>query len=71
MWSELLSEAQAVVVIWTSPTVFSCDELTLLKITQPLSATDAKPEIYFPRDFLVRLDPNDVKSGSKSGGKKN
>jgi pilus assembly protein CpaC len=41
------------------------------EITQPLNATDAKPEIYFPRDFLVRLDPNDAKNGSKSGGKKN
>jgi len=41
------------------------------EITQPLNATDAKPEIYFPRDFLVRLDPNDLKNGSKSGGKKN
>ena len=44
------------------------------EITQPLGPNDPKPEIYFPRDFLVRLDPNDVKSGSngsKGGGKKN
>jgi pilus assembly protein CpaC len=41
------------------------------EITQPLNANDPKPEIYFPRDFLVRLDPNDVKTASKSGGKKN
>jgi pilus assembly protein CpaC len=40
------------------------------EITVPLNASDAKPSIYFPRDFLVRLDPNDVKNG-KSGGKKN
>jgi pilus assembly protein CpaC len=40
------------------------------EVTQPLNATDAKPEIYFPRDFLVRLDPNDLKNGSKPGGKK-
>jgi pilus assembly protein CpaC len=41
------------------------------EVTQPLGPNDPKPEIYFPRDFLVRLDPNDVKNGSKSGGKKN
>ena len=41
------------------------------EITLPLNASDPKPDIYFPRDFLVRLDPNDVKNGSKSGGKKN
>jgi pilus assembly protein CpaC len=40
------------------------------EITLPLNASDAKPSIYFPRDFLVRLDPNDIKNG-KSGGKKN
>jgi pilus assembly protein CpaC len=41
------------------------------EITLPLRAGDPKPDIYFPRDFLVKLDPNDVKNGSKSGGKKN
>ena len=41
------------------------------EITLPLRAGDPKPDIYFPRDFLVKLDPNDVKTGSKSGGKKN
>jgi pilus assembly protein CpaC len=40
------------------------------EITLPLNASDAKPSIYFPKDFLVRLDPTDVKNG-KSGGKKN
>jgi pilus assembly protein CpaC len=41
------------------------------EITQPLNANDPKPDIYFPKDFLVRLDPNDPKTSGKSGGKKN
>ncbi len=35
---ELTSEAQAVVVIWTSPVVFNCEALWLLITTQPLIA---------------------------------
>jgi pilus assembly protein CpaC len=41
------------------------------EITLPLRAGDPKPDIYFPKDFLVKLDPSDIKNGSKSGGKKN
>lgn len=52
-------------------------ELVLIvtpEVTMPLNATDPKPEIAFPNDFLVRLQPGDVQSGDKSGksgGKKN
>jgi pilus assembly protein CpaC len=44
------------------------------EVTQPLGPNDPKPQIYFPNDFLVRLDPGDTSSGkklAKSGGKKN
>jgi len=37
------------------------------EITMPLNPTDAQPQPYFPRDFLVRLDPKDV---PKEPGKK-
>jgi pilus assembly protein CpaC len=30
------------------------------EITEPLGPNDAKPNIYMPRDFLVRLDPKDL-----------
>ena len=30
------------------------------EMTTPLATTDAKPTVYMPRDFLVRLDPKDV-----------
>ena len=30
------------------------------EITEPLGPGDAKPGVYFPRDFLVRLDPKDL-----------
>jgi pilus assembly protein CpaC len=41
------------------------------EITQPLNANDPKPEIAFPRDFLVRLDPSDLKQPlSDKAGKK-
>jgi pilus assembly protein CpaC len=30
------------------------------EITTPLNATDPQPNIYMPKDFLVRLDPKDV-----------
>src|SRR5262249_31669525 len=29
------------------------------EITMPLGPNDAKPDIYMPKDFLVRLDPKD------------
>lgn len=45
------------------------------EVTQPLGPNDPKPEIYFPNDFLVKLNPGDTSSGTKkdakSGGKKN
>ncbi|MBZ5602233.1 MAG: pilus assembly protein N-terminal domain-containing protein [Acidobacteriia bacterium] len=30
------------------------------ELTTPLATTEAKPNVYMPRDFLVRLDPKDV-----------
>jgi len=39
------------------------------EITEPLGPNDAKPSIYFPRDFLVRLDPNDLPPAKKSAKK--
>lgn len=30
------------------------------EITEPLGVNDAKPSVYMPRDFLVRLDPKDL-----------
>ncbi|MEQ1885153.1 MAG: pilus assembly protein N-terminal domain-containing protein [Bryobacteraceae bacterium] len=44
------------------------------EVTMPLNANDPKPEIYFPKDFLVRLEPGDVAQGTKnakSANKKN
>jgi pilus assembly protein CpaC len=40
------------------------------EITEPLGSGDPKPSVYFPKDFLVRLDPNDLPP-SKKPGKKN
>lgn len=41
------------------------------EVTQPLGPNDPRPEIAFPRDFLVRLTPSDVQAakGGKSGKK--
>jgi hypothetical protein len=47
------------------------------EITMPLSPNDPKPELYFPKDFLKRLDPKDIakdqqdnkKTASKSAKK--
>jgi pilus assembly protein CpaC len=47
-------------------------ELVLLvtpEVTEPLGPNDPKPEPYFPRDFLKRLEPKDVQP-AKSGAKK-
>jgi pilus assembly protein CpaC len=47
-------------------------ELVMLvtpEVTEPLGANDPKPQPYFPKDFLKRLEPKDVQA-SKSGGKK-
>jgi pilus assembly protein CpaC len=43
------------------------------EITQPLGPNDAKPDIYFPQDFLVKLDPKDIppSPSQKKGAKKN
>src|SRR5271166_155423 len=41
----------------------SRQELVLLvtpEVTEPLGVTDTKPSIYMPKDFLVKLDPNDI-----------
>ncbi len=39
------------------------------EITEPLGPNDPKPEIYFPKDFLVRLTPEDVQQSVKKSGK--
>ena len=43
------------------------------EITQPLGPNDPRPQIAFPKDFLVRLSGEDVQAakGAKAGGKKN
>jgi pilus assembly protein CpaC len=30
------------------------------EVTEPLGPNDPKPNVYMPRDFLVRLDPKDI-----------
>ena len=40
------------------------------EITEPLGPNDPKPSIYFPKDFLVRLDPKDVPQQAKNGKSK-
>jgi pilus assembly protein CpaC len=30
------------------------------EMTEPLSTSDQRPNIYFPKDFLVKLDPKDI-----------
>jgi pilus assembly protein CpaC len=47
-------------------------ELVMLvtpEVTEALGPNDPKPEPYFPKDFLKRIDPKDVQP-AKSGGKK-
>lgn len=41
------------------------------EITEPLGATDPKPGLYMPKDFLVRLDPNSVPPQTAKKSKKN
>ncbi len=43
------------------------------EVTQPLGPNDPRPEIAFPKDFLVRLNQADLQAGkdAKSGSKKN
>jgi pilus assembly protein CpaC len=43
-------------------------ELVMLvtpEITMPLNATDPQPQPYFPKDFLVKLDPKDIPKPAK------
>ena len=43
------------------------------EVTAPLGPNDARPSIYMPKDFLVRLDPKDVPGAAQakaSSGKK-
>jgi pilus assembly protein CpaC len=35
------------------------------EITEPLGGGDARPDLYMPRDFLVRLDPKDIAAAAK------
>ncbi len=37
------------------------------EITEPLGPNDPKPTVYFPKDFLVRLDPNNLPPAKKTG----
>lgn len=39
------------------------------EITEPLGPNDPKPNVYMPRDFLVRLDPKDLPQPNKKKGK--
>ena len=42
------------------------------EVTQPLGPNDPRPEIAFPKDFLVRLSQADIQAAKdKSSGKKN
>ena len=43
------------------------------EVTMPLGVNDPRPEIAFPKDFLVRLTPSDVAAAktTKAGAKKN
>jgi pilus assembly protein CpaC len=50
----------------------SSTELVVLvtpEVTEALGPNDPKPQPYFPRDFIKRIDPKDVQPG-KSGNKK-
>ena len=40
------------------------------EVTDPLNASDAKPSLYFPKDFLVRLDQKDLQAAAGSKGKR-
>jgi pilus assembly protein CpaC len=41
------------------------------EITEPLGVSDAKPDLYMPRDFLVRLDANTAAQTQKKSKKSN
>jgi hypothetical protein len=40
-------------------------------VTQPLGPNDPRPEIAFPKDFLVRLTQADMQNAKAKAGKKN
>jgi pilus assembly protein CpaC len=49
-------------------------ELVLLvtpQVTMPLGPSDPRPEIAFPKDFLVRLSQADIQAAKDKSGKKN
>jgi pilus assembly protein CpaC len=39
------------------------------EITLPLNSTDTQPNVYMPKDFLVKLSPSDLPQSSKSSKK--
>lgn len=41
------------------------------EVTQPLGPNDPRPEIAFPKDFLVRLTQADMQNAKNKAGKKN
>jgi len=41
------------------------------EVTQPLGPNDPRPEIAFPKDFLVRLTQADLQNAKNKAGKKN
>ena len=41
------------------------------EVTQPLGPNDPRPEIAFPKDFLVRLSQADIQAAKDKAGKKN
>src|SRR5579863_9307373 len=41
------------------------------EVTQPLGPSDPRPEIAFPKDFLVRLTQADMQNAKAKAGKKN
>jgi pilus assembly protein CpaC len=48
-------------------------ELVMLvtpEVTEPLGPNDPKPQPYFPKDFLKRLEPKDVQPAKSAGKKK-
>jgi len=49
-------------------------ELVLIvtpEITEPLGPNDPKPSLYFPKDFLVKLNPGDIPPDTKKSKKNN
>jgi len=41
------------------------------EITEPLGVSDNRPDLYMPRDFLVKLDPKTMAQSSQKKSKKN